>query len=163
MDREIKFEYGFRSQNGVVKKVYNLYEIPNIKEKCDVWGYLPIIYVRQLVGLKIDKREDGFDEYGNYKTKLELCEYDIVEFKRSTAFTLGDEVMGEKYVVIYQAELGGGFVLKHISVYNKQNGCNEIVNGYRAIDPYTMSNLSSHFEIIGSIYENPELLPDWKP
>jgi len=51
MKRPIKFEYGFESVNGIVKKVYELHEIPNIKEKCDVWGALPIKYVRQFTGL----------------------------------------------------------------------------------------------------------------
>lgn len=49
---EIKFEYGFQSVNGIVKKVYSLSDIPNIKDKCDVWNVLPIVYVRQYTGLK---------------------------------------------------------------------------------------------------------------
>lgn len=52
MNREIKFEYGFESVNGIVKKVYSLSDIPNIKEKCDVWNVLPIVYVREYTGLK---------------------------------------------------------------------------------------------------------------
>ena len=47
----IKFEYGFQSINGIVKKKYYLHEIPNIKEKCDLWNMLPIIYVRQFTGV----------------------------------------------------------------------------------------------------------------
>lgn len=58
--REIKFEYGFDSVNGVVKKVYALSEIPNIKDKCDVWGVLPLLYVRQFTGLK-DSGGEGRD------------------------------------------------------------------------------------------------------
>jgi uncharacterized phage protein (TIGR01671 family) len=50
--REIKFEYGFESVNGIIKKVYNLSEIPNIDKKCDIWNELPIAYVRQYTGLK---------------------------------------------------------------------------------------------------------------
>jgi hypothetical protein len=48
----LKFEYGFSSVNGIVKKHYYLHEIPDIKEKCDVWNVLPISYVRQFTGLK---------------------------------------------------------------------------------------------------------------
>jgi uncharacterized phage protein (TIGR01671 family) len=50
--REIKFEYGFESVNGIVKKVYHLHEIPNIATKCDVWNILPLVYVREWTGLK---------------------------------------------------------------------------------------------------------------
>jgi len=60
MQREIKFEYGFQSVNGIVKKVYALSEIPNIATKCDMWNVLPIVYVRQFTGLT-DK--NGFEIY----------------------------------------------------------------------------------------------------
>lgn len=52
MNRDLKFEYGFDSVNGIVKKVYHLHEIPNIQQKCDVWNVLPIKYVRQSTGFK---------------------------------------------------------------------------------------------------------------
>ncbi len=51
MNRVIKFEYGFESVNGIVKKSYHLHEIPNIASKCDVWNVLPVCYVRQFTGL----------------------------------------------------------------------------------------------------------------
>lgn len=50
MNNELLFEYGFESINGIVKKQYFLNEIPNIKEKCDVWNELPLVYVRQYTG-----------------------------------------------------------------------------------------------------------------
>jgi hypothetical protein len=50
MNRKIKFEYGFESVNGIVKRVYHLHEIPNIAQKCDVWNVLPIKYVRLFTG-----------------------------------------------------------------------------------------------------------------
>jgi len=61
MNREIKFEYGFESVNGIVKKVYHLHEIPNIKEKCDVWNVLPIKYVREFTGLKDRNGNDIYE------------------------------------------------------------------------------------------------------
>jgi hypothetical protein len=77
MNREIKFEYGFESVNGIVKKVYHLHEIPNIQQKCDVWNVLPIKYVRQFVGHK-DKNgteifEGDYDIDGNCVRWCQTC------------------------------------------------------------------------------------------
>ena len=47
-----KFEYGFNSVNGIVKRKYYLHEIPFMHSKCDVWNILPIVYVRQFTNFK---------------------------------------------------------------------------------------------------------------
>lgn len=49
-NRVLKFEYGFQSVNHIVKKVYELGEIPRIAQICDVWNDLPIVYVRPWTG-----------------------------------------------------------------------------------------------------------------
>ena len=112
----------------------------------------------QFTGLKCPVNKDGFNEQGGYKTWQEIWEGDIVQFHSSTDFTIGQENRDKKFVVVYQAELGGGFCLKHISVYDKQGGCNEVIEGWHAIDPYQFSNLIHHFNVVGNIYENPDLL-----
>ena len=68
MNRDLKFEYGFESVNGTIKKIYHLHEIPSIQQKCDVWNVLPIKYVRQSTGFK-DK--NGTEIYEG--DKLHLC------------------------------------------------------------------------------------------
>ena len=76
--RTIKFEYGFSSVNGIVKKQYYLHEIPNIKEKCDVWNVLPIAYVRQFSGLHDKNGKEIYegdivtDGVGKYKIVYDL-------------------------------------------------------------------------------------------
>lgn len=74
----LKFEYGFKSVNGIVKKKYYLHEIPNIKEKCDVWNVLPIVYVRQFTGL-LDK--NGVEIYVGDWLQSAPGYTSVIEFK----------------------------------------------------------------------------------
>lgn len=71
--REIKIEYGFESVNGIVTKKYYLHEIPNIKEKCDVWNTLPIVYTRQFTGfINLDEIEIYVGDILSEKWKAEV-------------------------------------------------------------------------------------------
>jgi uncharacterized phage protein (TIGR01671 family) len=135
MKRPIKFEYGFESVNGVIKKVYELHEIPNIKEKCDVWGALPIKYVRQFTGLT--------DKNGR-----EIYEGDIVRAK-----TVYHSVFNKNDSLFSIGSQNGTFVFVNIkgSIERQwSDGNNEW---------YSIENIETfEIEIIGNIHENPELL-----
>jgi len=123
--RPIKFEYGFESVNGIVKKAYELHEIPNIKEKCDVWGVLPIKYVRQFTGLT--------DKNGR-----EIYEGDILKFTYEDEDFITSPVYWELKICSWVMGLSLGYIVPE--------------------DLFLQSDFKDAYEIIGNIYENPELL-----
>lgn len=136
--RQIKFEYGFESVNGLVKKTYHLHEIPNIKDKCDVWNVLPIVYVREFTGL-------------HDKNGLEIYEGDIIE--------------GQSYLYGYELKDNKQFYYKGIVEFETQCdvGLCWIVNngsGSWNLNQTVHRNMIDYCtgQVIGNIYENPELL-----
>ena len=134
--RELKFEYGFQGVNGIVKKVYYLSEIPNIKEKCDVWNELPIIYVREFTGLKD-------------KNLVDIYEGDLVNL------LIPNEFQNTVFKIVY---LLGGFSLE-----SKDNSPTSIgFYFYGAVDNGFIKNWKecdgSLFKVIGNIHENKELI-----
>lgn len=136
MSREIKFEYGFESVNGIVKKVYNLSEIPNIKEKCDVWNVLPIAYVRQFAGLKDNKGNNIFDG--------DIVTYDGTPY-------LVNALKATGVIVNYK----GSWALKYKCKYKTSDG-RDVYSHYHfsCEDFFDRKSI-----VIGNIYENPNLLP----
>ena len=136
MQREIKFEYGFQSINGIVKKVYALSEIPNIKEKCDVWNVLPITYVRQWTNEK--------DNNWNLIFEGDIVTYDGTPY-------LVNALKATGVIVNYK----GSWALKYKAGYKTSDG--------RDYYNYYLFSCEDFFDrksiVIGNIYENSDLLP----
>lgn len=145
MSREIKFEYGFQSVNGIVKKVYTLSEIPEIKEKCDVLGHLPIVYVRQYTGLK---------SFNKKKHLEDIYEGDI--------FRSLDEDEREMYSVVMWIQQRAAFYMvpaDHYKVilYNdvsEEEDFNWLFNEANLYDFSIDCGLTK----VGNVFETPELL-----
>ena len=127
----LKFEYGFNSVNGIVKKKYYLSEIPFMHDKCDVWQVLPIVYVRQFIGL--------FDKNGK-----EIYNGDILKFR------LSDNKLFLKVIKWNQESCRFSFAnISDLEFDNMWDIWQNITEKYFK---------DFAFEIIGNIYENPELL-----
>jgi uncharacterized phage protein (TIGR01671 family) len=129
--REIKFEYGFGSVNGIVKKVYHLSQIPNIKNICDLWDSLPIVYVRKWTGLK--------DKNG-----VEIYDGDILYY---SLFDHNDNDIQYKGIVRW---FGTGFV-----VTREPDDKGE---GKYGLELFWIYNQDSELKVIGNIHFNPELI-----
>jgi len=135
---EIKFEYGFSSVNGLVKKVYSLSEIPFMHDKCDVWQILPAVYVRRFIGLK---DRNGKDIY----------EGDILEFSDKW------EWYRSSYGI--KMHFAQGEELKKLKeAYDKEPMERRTVEIPSDYEWLLSSEIQSYWQVIGNIYENPELL-----
>lgn len=95
-------------------------------------------------------RNKDFDKNGNAFYK-EVFEGDIVEFKVDPSFYIKAK-LGDRYIIEY---FGAGFFMKPISWGNKKIDAQNYVG---LLQPYQTSNMRNHYEVIGNIYENPELL-----
>lgn len=129
MSKEIKFEYGFESVNGIVKKKYYLHEIPNIKEKCDVWNILPIVYVRQFTGF-------------NDKKGIEIYQGDVCKYHKNTS----------KWLVSYHFEVrfeNGAFY-----AYWEREMMGKLEKHLDLLSQKDMRNI----RVVSNIHENPELI-----
>ena len=135
MKREIKFEYGFESINGIIKKRYYLHEIPDIQKKCDVFNILPLIYVRQFTGSK-DKNDK------------EIYEGDIVRILYTDWMSKSES--DERTMQQYLIDISNIGVIE----FNEDRFSVKIENKYNSIFP----GRYGYIEVIGNIFENPELL-----
>jgi uncharacterized phage protein (TIGR01671 family) len=156
MNREIKFEYGFDSVNGIVKKVYHLHEIPSIQQKCNVWNVSPIKYVRQYTGLK--------DKNGN-----EIYEGDIVKkiyyplgtnpevFEYSTIGVIGFKY--NSFGMIHKFDIGTQLIPDRCLSHQK-NTKNIALHPTVGKDYFDDTITFIKIIVIGNIFENPELLSE---
>ena len=147
--REIKFEYGFSSVNGIVKKVYYLHEIPSIKEKCDLWGELPIAYIREYMGRK-DK--NGKDIFQGDILKTEKSIFGILDNKNNVHEVFSSDQ--SKFItktwddfIVAEFKITPNFISFELP---KEDGT------------YQNRGKELKWEIVGNIYENPNLIPNAK-
>jgi len=163
--REIKFRAWDKRQKcfqtwEFLSQLDNLGEILKYKHT----NYIPC----QFTGLLYNKREDGFDSNGDYKTNIEVYRHDILEYTGACSLITGASYYatmppqkGEIFLVI---QTKAGFMLENLSrsnmktieeCINKENGPE---NQYYRIDNYSFWNGMPSLKLIGNIYENPELL-----
>lgn len=143
MEREIIFEYGFQSVNGIVKKQYHLHEIPNIANLCDVWNQLPIVYVRQFTGL-LDKNGKKIFEGDVYKRLLD----------KANAYEKTSE-WADYWFVSWIAEdccftttcIANNVDGKFVNVIDWRSKINPFSKRFKEFDEY-----------VGNLHDNPELL-----
>lgn len=91
-----------------------------------------------------------FDKDGNAFYK-EVWEGDIVEFKVNPSFYINAK-LGDRYIIEY---FGAGFFMKPISWGNRKIDAQNYIG---LLPPYQTSNMRNHYEVIGNIHDNPELL-----
>lgn len=95
-------------------------------------------------------KKGEFDKNGNAFYK-EVFEGDIIEFKADPSFYIKAK-LGDRYIIEYY---GAGFFMKPINWKMRKIDAQNYVG---LLPPYQTSNMRNHYEVIGNIHDNPELL-----
>lgn len=97
-------------------------------------------------------KDDGFDKHGNWKTKKPVWYGDIVQINADISFYTGDSYTSKKFVVVNK---NGDSFLFPVEWGIERINSEQATNYTAVLSAYKYSNM---YNVIGNIYENPELL-----
>lgn len=106
----------------------------------------------QYVGFDEIIKEDGFNKNGNWKTKKPIWYGDIIQINSDISFYTGVSCKGRKFVVVKK---NGGSFLFPIEWGIERINSEKATNWVAVLPAYKYSEM---YNVIGNIYENPELL-----
>ncbi len=127
-------------------------EIEN-EEEVEENGEFPIFMDGLKLGMFYPVKPETVGQFTGLtdKNRKEIYEGDVIEFTVNPSFYINAK-LGDRYIIEYY---GAGFFMKPINWKMRKIDAQNYVG---LLPPYQTSNMSNHYEVIGNLHENPELL-----